>query len=655
MTVSALDQTAGFVTWLLQSSFEACVLIGLVLVAQALLRDRLSAGWKHALWLLLLTHLLIPWSPSSEWSVYNLIPLNWSHAFYWTSPAPLQESEDALVDDVSTVFVESSPGTTFDGSGATSMEGSGRRRLPVPIMAGCIWIMGAVALGALILRRSVALALAVRRQAFVAGAEIDDLIEQCKRRIGCRREVRVLETPAVSSPALFAIVHPIVLLPTGTIRTMDRERLRHVFLHELAHLKRHDLVINWLATVLQVVHWFNPLVWYAFCRMRTDRELACDALVLTRIGAEESEEYGRTLVYLFERCCRRRSVVFATGFSGSKSQIRRRIEMITSFDRRAGSSPAIALVVMIALACVTLTRAQDGVNVGKKGSAEKAELIVPGERVGQFTFGATKAELIDKLGEPEGAFYGEHTFALDNLPKKYYLGFGELSFFVNAGRVEEITVLCPRWKLASGLTVGATEEEVKEVLGRDFHFREFPEKDFLVYVKGGLSFEIDKKKRTVMEINVQSKPLRQRTQALLDDRGGVIVPGERVGQFTFGAAKAELIDKLGEPERAFYGEHAFALDNLPPKYFLCFNELSFFINKDRVQGITVLSPRWKLPSGLRVGASDEEVKKALGSDFQWKEFPAKDFLVYEKAGLSFEIDKAKRTVMEINLEQKPQP
>lgn len=535
------------------------------------------------------------------------------------------------------------------------MADSGSRRLPVPIVAGCIWLMGTAALGALILWRSVALALAVRRQPFVADPEIDDLIEQCKRKIGCHREVRVQETPAVTGPALFGIVHPLVLLPNGTIRTMDRKRLRHVFLHELAHLKRHDLIINCAATVLQVVHWFNPLVWYAFCRMRTDRELACDALVLTRIGTKESEEYGRTLVYLFERCCRCRSVVLATGFFGSKSQIRRRIEMITSFDKGAGSSPATALGVMIVLACVTLTGAQDGADRSEKGPAEKADLIVPGERVGQFAFGATKAELIDNLGEPEGAFYGEHTFALDDLPKEYYLRFGELSFYINDGRVHEITVLGPHWKLANGLTVGATEEEVKEALGPDFFFKESAKKDFLVYAKAGLSFEVNKKKRTVMEINVQSKSLSHRTQAVLDDRRGIIVPGERVGQFTLGATKAELIDKLGEPERAFYGEHRFALDNLPPKYFLCFDELSFFIHNDRVQGITTHSPRWKLPSGIGVGVSEDEVKKALGSDFHRKEFPAKDFLVYEDAGLSFEIDKEKRTVMEINLEQKPQP
>ena len=70
------------------------------------------------------------------------------------------------------------------------------------------------------------------------------------------------------------------------------------------------------------------------------------------------------------------------------------------------------------------------------------------------------------------------------------------------------------------------------------------------------------------------------------------------------------------------------MDNLPPKYFLAYKGISFFINNDRVEGITATSPRWKLPDGLRVRASEKGVKKALGADFERKEFPAKDFLVY---------------------------
>jgi len=59
-------------------------------------------------------------------------------------------------------------------------------------------------------------------------------------------------------------------------------------------------------SLLQVLHWFNPLVWLAFYRMQTDRELACDALVLTCTRSGESKDYGRTIVNLLERFSRPR-------------------------------------------------------------------------------------------------------------------------------------------------------------------------------------------------------------------------------------------------------------------------------------------------------------------------------------------------------------
>ena len=80
---------------------------------------------------------------------------------------------------------------------------------------------------------------------------------------------------------------PLLLMPEGLIARLPHDRLRHVFLHELAHMKRHDVEAGWLLAVIQVLHWVNPLVWVAFRQFRGDRELACDAMALEHLGAEE--------------------------------------------------------------------------------------------------------------------------------------------------------------------------------------------------------------------------------------------------------------------------------------------------------------------------------------------------------------------------------
>lgn len=80
------------------------------------------------------------------------------------------------------------------------------------------------------------------------------------------------------------------------LEALSVEELRHVFLHELVHLRRWDLPASWACALLQVVHWFNPMVWLAFRRMRTDRELACDQVALRSLPPAERADYGRTLI-----------------------------------------------------------------------------------------------------------------------------------------------------------------------------------------------------------------------------------------------------------------------------------------------------------------------------------------------------------------------
>lgn len=61
---------------------------------------------------------------------------------------------------------------------------------------------------------------------------------------------------------------------------LSTRELHHVFLHELAHVRRADSLQNGLLLILQALHWFNPVVWFAFRCLRADRELAADALAL---------------------------------------------------------------------------------------------------------------------------------------------------------------------------------------------------------------------------------------------------------------------------------------------------------------------------------------------------------------------------------------
>jgi beta-lactamase regulating signal transducer with metallopeptidase domain len=164
-----------------------------------------------------------------------------------------------------------------------------------------LWLAGAMVLGIYICANNFALLRIIRRERPLTDQKILDLLEDCKAEMGIRTILGVVATDKVKSACLFGFVRPRLLLPKGMIEALNREELRYVFLHELGHLKRHDIWLGWLTSILQALHWFNPLVWLAFYRMRVDRELACDAFVLDHTQADESRNYGRTIVNLLER------------------------------------------------------------------------------------------------------------------------------------------------------------------------------------------------------------------------------------------------------------------------------------------------------------------------------------------------------------------
>jgi hypothetical protein len=141
---------------------------------------------------------------------------------------------------------------------------------------------------------------------------------------------------------------------------LSQERLRHVFLHELAHLKRHDIAFNWLAAVAQALHWFNPLVWLALREARTDMEMACDELAIARLSEQESGEYGHTVLDLVTVWPppKRTPMVAAIGEDGTG--IKRRIQMIAAFKKRQRVSYLLPAVTLLLLAAVFLVDAREG-------------------------------------------------------------------------------------------------------------------------------------------------------------------------------------------------------------------------------------------------------------------------------------------------------
>jgi beta-lactamase regulating signal transducer with metallopeptidase domain len=112
------------------------------------------------------------------------------------------------------------------------------------------------------------------------------LVEELSLELGLHRHVRLLQSNGPAMPMTWGIRRPAILLPAEA-DDWSAERRRDVLLHELAHVKRHDFLIQLIARFACAVYWFHPLVWLAATRLREERERACDDHVL-RAGATPS-------------------------------------------------------------------------------------------------------------------------------------------------------------------------------------------------------------------------------------------------------------------------------------------------------------------------------------------------------------------------------
>jgi hypothetical protein len=125
-------------------------------------------------------------------------------------------------------------------------------------------------------------------------------------------------------------------------------------MHELEHLMRRDHWMNVWTSFLLALHWFNPLVWYAVKRMRSDREFAVDEAVLRHSNAD-AETYGESILKAMNKLPVQRIQPGLIGILEDKTALKERFERIARFDVRKQESKGIWILVMLLLASVFLS------------------------------------------------------------------------------------------------------------------------------------------------------------------------------------------------------------------------------------------------------------------------------------------------------------
>lgn len=114
-------------------------------------------------------------------------------------------------------------------------------------------------------------------------------------KLGLKGKLRAVISDLDCSPFVCGIFRPVLVLPRDVLKSLDETQLRQILLHEVAHVKRRDLVWNWLPEIVRIFYFFHPVVYYVNYRIRLERELSCDQLAMSASGASAAD-YADTLV-----------------------------------------------------------------------------------------------------------------------------------------------------------------------------------------------------------------------------------------------------------------------------------------------------------------------------------------------------------------------
>lgn len=307
---------------------------------------RASAGLRNLVWLAALAACLaVLFLPrvTPVWRVELAPAVNSSLSLHraagWISAAELADQRAA---DNWTARPASRP------SGVVSAAASSPQTLSLPswpvLLAG-LWVLGAETV---LIRQIVSLLVlrSLRRQSRPLVGPSAELAARLGAEMDVRAGIAVCDT--LDSPLAFGAFDPWVLLP-GSARGWGGQRLENVLRHELAHVQRRDAWAEWLASLCSAVLWFHPLVWHAARRLRHERELACDDLVLA--GGIRPSAYAQDLLALAAGPGHAPGIEAALAMTGpSRIEQRLRALLSASNDRRAPSRRTAGVILCLSLA-----------------------------------------------------------------------------------------------------------------------------------------------------------------------------------------------------------------------------------------------------------------------------------------------------------------
>jgi GWxTD domain-containing protein len=171
------------------------------------------------------------------------------------------------------------------------------------------------------------------------------------RRVRLSRPVTLLESGLARVPIVIGHLRPVILMPVGLLTGLPAGQIELILLHELAHIRRYDYLVNMLQTSVEGLLFYHPVVWWISGVMRTEREHCCDDLAVSLSG--DARAYASALATLEQRRCDAAQTALAATGGNLVKRIRR---LLIPAERSSSSlTPFVSAAILLITAAVGLT------------------------------------------------------------------------------------------------------------------------------------------------------------------------------------------------------------------------------------------------------------------------------------------------------------
>jgi bla regulator protein blaR1 len=180
----------------------------------------------------------------------------------------------------------------------------------------------------------------------IVSDEWNQKLEELSARLHIQQSILFMESALLKVPVLIGYIKPVILIPVGMLSQLSTEQVEAILLHELAHVKRHDYLVNLIQNAVDTIFFFNPAVLWISSLLRSERENCCDDIAISETRSRK--QFVEALVS-FNQYSNTINSTYSLSWVAGKGQLLQRVQRIVTRKNNSVRSGELLILMVVLL------------------------------------------------------------------------------------------------------------------------------------------------------------------------------------------------------------------------------------------------------------------------------------------------------------------